>query len=206
MSNLIVIIDYEIGNLASVKNALDALGIANQLTNNASLIQKADALILPGVGAAQEGMKNLKKRKLDTVIRNEIQRGKPFLGICLGMQLLFTESEEGNTKCLGIIDGKVKKFKTELKIPQIGWNQVKIKENILFKNIPDKSYFYFVHSYYCEPENKNYSIATTAYGDEFCSVLQKDNIFATQFHPEKSSDMGLQFLKNFTEIALKGTL
>lgn len=203
---MIAIIDYGIGNVASVKNALDALGVANQLTNNVSLIKKADALILPGVGAAQTGMKNLKKRKLDDIIRREIQKGKPFLGICLGMQLLFTESEEGNTKCLGIIDGKVKKFKTELKIPQIGWNQVKQKTNTLFKDIPNNSYFYFVHSYYCEPKDKKYSVATTKYGESFCSVIQKNNIIATQFHPEKSSDVGLQLLKNFAEIALKGTV
>lgn len=203
---MIAIIDYKIGNVSSVQNALDVLGIANQLTNNISRIEKADAIILPGVGAAQTGMMNLKQRKLDSVLREEIRKGKPFLGICLGMQLLFTKSEEGNTKCLSIIEGKVKKFKTKLKIPQIGWNQVKIKENILFKNIPDKSYFYFVHSYYCEPENKNYSIATTEYGENFCSVIQKDNIFATQFHPEKSSDMGLQLLKNFAEIVQKGAL
>jgi len=148
-------------------------------------------------------MKNLKIRKLDKVLKNEIKKGKPFLGICLGMQLLFSESEEGYVKCLNVIEGKVKSFNIkDLKVPQIGWNEIKyqksnIKDQRLLKNIPNKSSFYFVNSYYCQPADKSIVAAETEYGIKYCSILIKNNITATQFHPEKSGPVGQQFIKNW---------
>jgi glutamine amidotransferase len=198
---MIAIIDYGLGNLGSVKNALDKLGVCSMICTSSSGIQKADGFILPGVGAAGEGIKNLRDRKLDVIIKQEIKKGKPILGICLGMQLLMTTSEEGNVDCLSSIEGQVKLFKSKLKIPQIGWNTVKaVKSSALFKNIPTNSYFYFVHSYFCVPAAE-LSIATTSYGEEFCSACQNKNIFGVQFHPEKSGTNGLQLLKNFIDIS-----
>lgn len=198
---MIVIIDYGLGNLGSVKNALDKLGIDSMVSKLTTDIKKADGLILPGVGSASEGMKNLQKSGLDNVIRGQIEKKKPFLGICLGMQLLLSSSEEGNTKCLNIIEGKVKKFKTDLKVPQIGWNQVMNKSTSLFTGIKNNSYFYFVHSYYCQPKEIQTEIGLTDYGITFCSAFENRNIFGVQFHPEKSGENGLKLLKNFTNIA-----
>lgn len=196
---MIVVIDYGIGNLASVINALDKLGVPSQISSNPAVIKKALALILPGVGAAGQGMKNLIDRNLDKLIVEEIDRGKPFLGLCLGMQLLFETSEEGNTPCLGIFKGTVKKFRRERKVPQIGWNNVSQVQptNELFKNVPDNSYFYFVNSYYCAPDNSSIIDGITDYGEKFASVVAKDNLVGVQFHPEKSGKPGFQLLKNF---------
>lgn len=198
---MITIIDYGLGNLTSVKNALVKLGVKNQITNKISVLEKSDALILPGVGAADVAMKNLKDQKIDKVILEHVKKGKPILGLCLGMQLLLSFSEEGNVRCLDIIPGIVKKFNIELKIPQIGWNNVKITNNksSITNNISNNSYFYFVHSYYCSPDDKKVIIGTTQYGIKFASVIQKDNIFGAQFHPEKSDNVGLQLLRNFSE-------
>jgi len=198
---MIVIIDYGLGNLGSVKNTLYKLGINSMISKSKGDIEKADALILPGVGSAKQGMENLKTQCLDKVLINEIKKGKPFLGICLGMQLLFSESEEGNVQCLNVINGKVKKFDSGLKVPQIGWNSVKqkIKTN-LFKNISSRSSFYFVNSYYCQPKDKSAIVGETEYGINYCSVLVKNNITATQFHPEKSGQIGQQFIKNFIKL------
>lgn len=197
---MIVIIDYGLGNLASITNALNKLGIKNRISGNPSVIKKAKALILPGVGAAGEGMRNLKKQGLDKIILQEIEKGKPFLGICLGMQLLFEKSEEGKIKCLGVFKGVVKKFKKERKIPQIGWNNVLFTgRQKLFRGIPDKSFFYFVNSFYCQPQDKSIITGTTEYGEKFASIIIKDNVVGMQFHPEKSADSGLQLLKNFKE-------
>lgn len=198
---MINIIDYGLGNLGSVKNALDKIGVDSQISKSVSAIKNADGLILPGVGAAGEGMKNLKERGLDMVIKREVFNGKPILGICLGMQLLMSRSEEGNVDCLDIIDGIVKKFTVSLKVPQIGWNTVKNgKDSQLFVDIPENSYFYFVHSYYCSPTDKKSVIGNTQYGKPFCSVFQRNNVFGVQFHPEKSGENGLKMLKNFTNI------
>lgn len=206
---MIVVVDYELGNLASIVNALKKLEIPSRISSDPNMIKKAKALILPGVGAAREGMKNLKNTGLDKVITKEIQNSKPILGICLGMQLLFERSEEGDVECLGILKGIVKKFCKERKIPQIGWNEVEIQSHpdsigtklkILFKNIPNGSYFYFINSYYCKPEDKSIIVGKTEYGKEFTSVIVKDNIVATQFHPEKSGKAGLQFLKNWSSL------
>jgi len=205
---MITIIDYGLGNLASVANALNKLGIPNQVSNSPNVIKKARVLILPGVGAAGQGMQNLKNLNLDKVIIEEIKRGKPFLGICLGMQLLFEESGEGNVACLEILKGVVKKYKKERKVPQIGWNEVKIqyskikmqnynsKVKKILSNIKDLSYFYFVNSYYCEPDDTSIVVAESEYGEKFASIVMKDNIIATQFHPEKSGSIGQQLLKN----------
>lgn len=197
---MIVIIDYGLGNLGSVKNALDKLGIDSMVSKSVDEIKKADGLILPGVGSASEGMKNLQKSGLDKVIRVQIEKKKPFLGICLGMQLLFSSSEEGNTRCLNVIAGNIKKFRTEQKVPQIGWNQVSQKPSKLFSGIKTDSYFYFVHSYYCQPKEKQVEIGITDYGIPFCSAFGKQNVFGVQFHPEKSGENGLKLLNNFKDI------
>jgi len=196
---MIVIIDYGLGNLGSVKNTLDRLGIFSVISDDLSVIRKSNALILPGVGSANQGMKNLIAKKLDTMITGEIRKGKPFLGICLGMQLLFSFSEEGNISCLNIIEGSVKKY-VQLKVPQIGWNAVQLSdENPLFENIPNNSSFYFVNSYYCIPKHESTIIGRTEYGVRFCSILEKKNIVATQFHPEKSGKNGQQLIINWAK-------
>lgn len=202
---MIVIIDYGLGNLGSVKNTLDQLGVDSVISNNPEVTKKSGALILPGVGSAFEGMKNLKRLKIDRLIVDEIRRGKPFLGICLGMQLLFSKSEEGNVKCLNIIEGTVKKFNSKLKVPQIGWNEITVKSEELriknlFLDIPNNSSFYFVNSYYCLPDDESIVAAKTEYGINFCSVLIKKNIIATQFHPEKSGPLGRQLITNWLKL------
>ncbi len=208
---MITIIDYGLGNLASVVNALKKLGIPFEISREVDVIKNAKVLILPGVGAAGQGMENLKAGQMDKVIIEQNKKGTPILGICLGMQLLFSSSEEGNVNCLGLIEGDVKKFSTGLKVPQIGWNQLryqnsnikdqkqKLKIKKLFNKINDYSYFYFVNSYYCGPDDKSIIAAATDYGGEFCSVVIKNNIIGVQFHPEKSGGTGLQLLKNFWE-------
>ena len=197
---MIVIIDYGLGNLGSVKNALDKLGVDSMVSKSVKDIEKATGLVLPGVGSATEGMKNLRKSGLNKVILKQIKLKKPILGICLGMQLLFFLSEEGNTECLNVIEGKVKRFNNKLKVPQIGWNQVKQKPSKLFLGIKDKSYFYFVHSYYCQASEEKIIRGSTDYGINFTSVIEDKNIFGVQFHPEKSGENGLKLLKNFVDI------
>ena len=202
---MIVVIDYGLGNLASVTNALNTLGVKNKISSDPLVIQKAKGLILPGVGAAKQGMENLKKNGLEKVLIDEIKKGKPFLGICLGMQLLFEKSEEGNAKCLRIFGGTVKKFRKMRKVPQIGWNDVRImnQESRIMKNIKNKSYFYFVNSYYCDPTDKKIIAGTTTYGETFVSVVEKDNIVGVQFHPEKSGKVGFQLIKNFINLSFR---
>jgi len=209
---MIVIIDYGLGNLGSVKNTLDKLGVDCVISKSIEQIEAGSALILPGVGSAAQGMKNLKISKLDKIIIAQIKKGKPFLGICLGMQLLFSKSEEGNTGCLNIIKGSVKKFNSGLKVPQIGWNGIeyqrsniknqndKSKIKNLFNDISDKSSFYFVNSYYCQPDDESIVAAKTEYGIKYCSVLIKKNIIATQFHPEKSGPIGRQLITNWLKL------
>lgn len=198
---MIVIIDYGVGNLASVKNALDKLRVKNVISNDPITIRKAEALILPGVGAAGQGMKNLKEKGLDKVIIEETKKGKSFLGICLGMQLLFEKSEEENVKCLGILKGQVKRFKKMKKIPQIGWNNVRImnNESRIMNGIKTESYFYFVNSFCCLPKDKKVITGVTNYGEKFASVVQKNNVIGVQFHPEKSGPVGFKLLENFVK-------
>lgn len=199
---MIAIIDYGVGNLSSVLNALKAIGIEAEITSNHDKIRAADKIILPGVGAFKAGMQNLQKLDLIDVLHDEVMmKKKPFLGICLGMQLIFTKSYEGGeTSGLGWIKGEVIRFDVEkqgLHVPHIGWNEVRCDTNSpLFKESPEKQHFYFVHSYY-PVSQEEVSIGKCDYGSEFTAVLQKDNIFATQFHPEKSQHEGLELLRKF---------
>ncbi len=202
---MIVVIDYGLGNLRSVSKALEAIGAEVEVTNDPQKVTQAKAIVLPGVGAFGQGIENLKKQSILPSILRSIEAGKPFLGICLGLQLLFTESKEhGICKGLNVIKGKAKRFGDVSKIPHMGWNQVSInrpKDNYgkpdLFQGIPDGSYFYFAHSYYVEPDDKKVVIGRTEYGLEFSSVVNKDNVWGVQFHPEKSAERGLKFLDNF---------
>lgn len=198
---MITIIDYGLGNIASIVNTFAALGVPSTVSSSADVIRSADVLLLPGVGAAGTGMNNLKARGLDTVIQQQVARGIPFIGFCLGLQLLFEYSEESKTSCLGILKGRVVKFDTENKVPQIGWNTVSINaENAravtLFNGIPN-SEFYFVNSYYPKPDDPMIVASTTEYGTTFASAIAYKNIFATQFHPEKSGQAGRLLLTNF---------
>jgi len=190
-----VIIDYGAGNIKSVKFALERLGIDAQLSNDPEIISSADKVILPGVGEAGTAMDQLNKFGLDKLIPDLSQ---PFLGICLGMQLMYEFTEEGNTQCLGIFPGKVLKFDTDLKVPQMGWNGIYDLKSPLFKQLKEKNFVYFVHSYYVPLSQ--FTIANVEYDIEFSAAIQKDNFYACQFHPEKSSKTGQQILKNFIEL------
>lgn len=199
---MITIINYGVGNIGSVASVLTRLGQKYQISSSPAVIKNARALLLPGVGAAGVGMQNIKHLGLETVLCSAIQKGIPFLGICLGMQLLFEYSEEGNTVCLGMLKGTVKKFRKEQKVPQIGWNQVtsvttNTKGLKLFSTVPKRSSFYFVNSYYPKPDDPSIVAAVTEYGEQFPSVIATKNIVATQFHPEKSGAMGFRLLQNF---------
>ena len=199
---MIAIIDYKMGNLGSVKNALDSLNIESVITSDKEVIRKADKLILPGVGAFRKAMDNLKELDLIDVIKEEANKGKPILGICLGMQLMFSSSEEyGLTEGLNILEGRIIHFRENgLKIPHMGWNNLDIPSNTkLFKGL-NNPYVYFVHSYHLVTDNKDYLLTKTTYGYEFSCAVEYKNIFATQFHPEKSGDVGLKILKNFGDL------
>jgi len=202
---LIAVVDYGLGNLRSVSKAVEKLGVEVEVTGSPERIEKADGIILPGVGAFHVGMQNLKRLNLLPVLHKTISEGTPFLGICLGFQILFSQSEEhGICDGMDIFKGKVKKFTHELKIPHMGWNQVKFKTKNsklkIFNRISDNSYFYFVHSYYAEPEDRSAVMAATEYGHEFTSAVNKDNVWGVQFHPEKSGDIGLKVLMNFLSL------
>lgn len=206
---MIAIIDYDMGNLRSVQKGFERVGHQSIVTRNTKDILNASHVVLPGVGAFKDCMDNLNNYGLAELIRNVIQSGKPFLGICLGLQLLFSEGEEfGKHKGLDVIKGKVVRFSSELraqnseiKIPHMGWNDIKIKNRPpALKDIADDSYLYFVHSYYVVPEDDRVTATTTCYGIDFASSVWKDNIFACQFHPEKSQKIGLQILKNFGDM------
>ena len=205
MPDNIVIVDYGAGNLRSVVNALRHIGQDVRVTDDPALVAEAEVIILPGVGAAASAMEELKKRRLVEPLCHHISSGKPFLGVCLGLQLLFTVTEEGGVNhCLGVVPGRVKKFAAGLKIPHMGWNQV--RQNIahpIFEGIPDNTDFYFVHSYYGVPDIPAQVAGQTDYGVTFCSVVAQDNLVATQFHPEKSGEMGLMIYRNFIKLALK---
>ena len=207
LNSQVVIIDYKMGNLRSVQKAFEKVGCSAIITDNYELIKKADKIVLPGVGAFKDGMKHLKELGLIELLNEEIiVKKKPFLGICLGMQLIAKRSyENGKTDGLGWIDAEVIKFdftdrEKALKVPHVGWNDVTYKnKNILLNGIVDKSDFYFVHSYYFSTQ-ENVVSSTTNYGFNFVSSVQKDNIFAFQFHPEKSQIVGLKILENFVKI------
>ncbi len=206
---MIAIIDYGMGNLRSVQKGFEKVGFEAVVTSDPKAILGAERIVLPGVGAFRDCMKNLEQGGFIDPILRVINEGRPFLGICLGLQLLFSESEEfGNNRGLGLIPGRVLRFPAgmtrggeELKVPHMGWNSLSIKQcDGLFNGIPDGTYFYFVHSYYVMPEDPSVIAATTDYGMEFCSSVRKDNIVATQFHPEKSQERGLAILRNFGEM------
>jgi len=196
---MISIIDYGMGNLRSVEKGFLKVGIEAQVVTTPQAVDNARALVLPGVGAFRDCMRNLEYMSLREPIVRSIQKGKPFFGICLGLQVLFTESEEfGVCRGLDILAGRVVKFQTDLKVPHMGWNTVKsVRSSLIFEGIPDESYFYFVHSFYVVPRDEHVIAATTDYGVTFTSMVQKGNIFATQFHPEKSQEIGLRVLRNF---------
>lgn len=203
---MIAIIDYGMGNLRSVQKAFERIGHIAVVTRDKKVINDAEKIVLPGVGAFPDCMKNLDDLGLIDPIIKGVEAGKPFLGICLGLQVLFTESEEfGTHKGLDIIKGRVIKFPeglssngTRLKIPHMGWNEIRMKKKTpVLDGIPEGSYLYFVHSYYVVPEDKEVIATTTDYGVEFVSSIWKDNIFACQFHPEKSQQAGLKILENF---------
>ncbi|MCX8094104.1 MAG: imidazole glycerol phosphate synthase subunit HisH [Candidatus Goldbacteria bacterium] len=206
MKKYLSVINYGMGNLHSVIKSLQYLNIPAKITDKNKEIKNSIGIILPGVGAFKDAMKELRIRKLINLIKEEVIVGKPILGICLGMQLLFTESYEfGRFQGLNFIKGKVIKFKTDLKVPHIGWNSVTFnKKSLLLKGIKNNSYFYFVHSYYCVPEDKKVILTKTKYGNIiFASGVEYKNIYGFQFHPEKSSENALKIYKNFFEICKK---
>ena len=196
---MIVIVDYGMGNLRSVEKALEKVGAEVKVSRDPDEVAGADRIVLPGVGAFGDAMANLARRGLVDVIKSEVAGGKPFLGICLGLDLLFEESDEhGVHEGLGLLPGRVELLPTDLKIPHIGWNQISIrKDSKLLSGIPDGSSFYFVHSYAVLPREESDILCVTEYGCTFVSAVERGNIAAFQFHPEKSSLLGLQILRNF---------
>jgi len=200
---MIAIIDYGAGNLRSVANALVKLGYQPKVTCEPNDVLNAAAVIFPGVGAAADAVESLRKSGLDEAIQEIIRHGQPIFAICVGMQVLLSATEEGGwNECLGIIPGTVERLPSGLKVPHIGWNQVQqVNGHPIFEGIPDESNFYFVHSYYAEPEDGSLVAGTTEYGINMCSVLIKDNLIATQFHPEKSGRLGLRMYGNFLKMA-----
>ena len=199
---MIVIVDYGMGNLRSVQKAFEMEGARAVVSDQPKTVENAGKLVLPGVGAFGHAMAELKKRKLIEPLKDKIAGGTPYLGLCLGLQLLFSRSQEGGrTKGLGIIAGEVRRFKGRMKIPHIGWNGVafKKKDCPLFKALKENVYFYFVHSYFGVPEDPDWVAGVTRYGGSFCSAVWKGGIFATQFHPEKSQSAGLRVIKNFID-------
>ena len=191
----IVIIKYNAGNVYSVSSALKRLGYEAIITSDLEEIKSADKIIFPGVGEASSAMEYLRETKLDVLIP---ELNQPFLGVCLGLQLLCNYSEEGDTKCLGIFNEDVKRFPPKEKVPHMGWNSIKFSDSKLFTNVQNESFVYFVHSYFAELSE--YTIAETDYIQPYSSALQKDNFYALQFHPEKSGKIGEQILKNFIEL------
>tara|TARA_B100002052_G_scaffold236657_1_gene220132 strand:- start:597 stop:1223 length:627 start_codon:yes stop_codon:yes gene_type:complete len=202
---LIGIVDYQAGNLRSVQKALEKFGARVLISSEKQDLLNSDAIVFPGQGACDSSMQNLKKKSLDEVLIRLIKDQVPFLGICLGLQLLLENSEEGIEDCLGVIHGNVKKFTPGLKVPHMGWNQVEWRiDHPVFKNIPTNQNFYFVHSYYADPVDNSIVAGVTQYGQEFCSAVTFDNVIATQFHPEKSGSLGLQIYDNFIQFVIGG--
>ncbi len=198
---MVSIIDYKAGNLTSVKRALDFLGIQNIITPDADLLRKSERIVFPGVGNAASAMPVIRERGIDEALRESYVLGTPILGICLGTQIILSHSEEGDTECLGLIKGFVKKFSFDdksLKIPHMGWNEITIRQShYLLKDVSPGTQLYFVHSYYPEPDDEAMVYATASYGIEFPCAIGRHNLFAAQFHPEKSGPAGLSILRNF---------
>ena len=200
----VTIVDYGMGNLRSVQKAFERLGLQAEITDCPERILDAERLVVPGVGAFEDAIHELDRRRLIKPILRFIESGRPFLGICLGLQLLFEKSyENGVHKGLGILRGDVVRFElsSEYSIPHMGWNQVRQEcPTPVMRDIPDESFFYFVHSYYVVPGAPEVIAGTTEYGFRFCSMVRQDNVFATQFHPEKSQSLGLKLLQNFGDL------
>ncbi len=203
-SKSLIIVDYGVGNFRSVQKAFAAVGVTAPITDDPADIDAADAVILPGVGAYGDAIHNLRQRNLERPILEAAQSGKPFFGICVGMQLLFEQSDEmGIHTGLGLLPGHVTRFKEELTVPHMGWNQIEpAGEHPLLVGVNFGDFAYFAHSYYCVPQNPAHIIARTDYHGQFISAVAKDNIFGIQFHPEKSQQVGLRILKNFAELVI----
>jgi len=199
---MITIIDYGMGNLHSVARGLEKAGGTVKVSAEAADLDAAEGIILPGVGAFEKGIRNLEKLDILPLLKARIAAGVPFLGICLGMQMLFTESDEnGLHQGLDLVPGRVIRFEGDMKIPQMGWNQVALqKDTPLYQGVPDNSYFYFVHSYYCVPADPTDTLGATDYGVTFASAVARDNVYGTQFHPEKSQTLGIKMLTNFVKM------
>ena len=199
---MIAIVDYGMGNLCSVQKAMEHLGAETVITDSPDIISRADKIVLPGVGAFGDAMRELGSRGLVEPLRRAVASQKPFLGICLGMQVLFDRSEESpGVGGLSILPGEVKRFVTGLKVPHMGWNQICIRRQTpIFRGVEDGAYFYFVHSYYAVPDCAEDVATTTDYAVEFASAICRGNLFGTQFHPEKSQSVGLKILKNFIDL------
>lgn len=203
--SVIAVVDYDMGNLHSVCKGLENVGAVPKITDSPAIIEQADAVVLPGVGSFDPAMQNLRSRNLIEPIKRAIASGKPFLGICLGLQILFESSEEGVEPGLGVIAGKVRRFRSEpgLTIPHMGWNQLELTQQILplWQNLPSDPWVYFVHSYYVDPVDLEVRSAMVTHGSQnVTAAIAKDNLMAVQFHPEKSSTTGLQMLSNFVSL------
>jgi glutamine amidotransferase len=197
---MIAVIDYDAGNAPSVMAALDHIGEKGELVSSAAGLDKASAIILPGVGSAEATMASLSKLGLIEPLLARMKGGTPFLGICVGLQILFEHSEEGDVDCLGWFPGQVRRFSDELRVPQIGWNAVRrTREHPLLQGLEEENYFYFVNSYYVAPEPE-LVLGSAKYGVEFAAMVSRDNVHATQFHAEKSGPVGLTILKNFAAL------
>jgi len=195
----LAIIDYGVGNLRSVEKAFTATGCEAVVSSDERVLRSAERLVLPGVGAFGSCMKALRQRGFDSLVKERAAAGTPLLGICVGMQMLFELSEEfGTTEGLGLLPGRVRRFETDLVVPQVGWNRIRQKQkHALFEGVADGSFCYFVHSFHCEPRNADSIVGETEYGVKYASVVARNNICGVQFHPEKSQHVGLQMLRNF---------
>jgi len=202
---MIAIIDYGMGNLRSVQKGFEKVGVEAVIVKEPALVARAEGVVLPGVGAFADAMRNLGAAGLDEAVRRSVLDGKPFLGICLGQQLLFEASEEwGITRGLSIFPGRVRRLPDGVKVPHMGWNQVEIRRFCpLLEGIPEGSSFYFVHSYFVDPAEPDLVVGLTGYGEHFASIVARNNVYGIQFHPEKSSSLGLRILENFGRLVEK---
>ena len=196
----IVVIDYDSGNLRSVARAVEKAGVVPCVTSDPARVASADAVVLPGVGSGPAAMSALRSRGLVQPLLEYIASGRPFLGVCLGLQLLLDATDEGDADCVGLVPGRVRRLPEGRKVPHMGWNTVHFQsDHPLWAGIPQDSHFYFVHSYYADPTHRDHVAGLTDYGVEFCSIYARDNVVATQFHPEKSGENGLRIYANFVD-------
>lgn len=201
---MIAIVDYGLGNLASVRNALARVGANAEIVRDPARLPHAGGLILPGVGAASAGMERMRSRGLDAAVLDGARQGVPVLGICLGMQLLFERSEEGDARCLGLLPGTVRRLEGPVKVPHIGWNEVESQARTpMFAGLPERTYFYFVYSYVCVPADPRVRAGATDYGEPFISAVVDGTVWGTQFHPERSGEAGLRLMANFVALCAR---